>query len=115
MFSLNKLSSLKNKTDIDLLFTNGLSFSSGPIKVYYLKSSSEKSLKVGFSVPKKLIPLAIKRNLVKRRLKERFRRLPDSFFVNSSGSLFVVYISSTVSESSLISSFLKEALAKVLH
>ena len=53
--------------------------------------------------------------IVKRRLKEQFRRLPDSFFVNSSGSLFVVYVGSTVSESSLISFFLKKVLTKVLH
>lgn len=115
MFVLNKASILKNKEDISLVFKKGLSFSSGPLRIFFLSEPSGSSLKVGFSVPKKLIPLAVKRNLIKRRLKEQFRLLPESFFVNSFGKMFVVYTKNSVCESDVISSFLKKALSKTLH
>ena len=55
MFVLNKSTILKNKEDIARVFKNGGSFSSGPIKVVFLSEPCEPALKVGFSVPKKLV------------------------------------------------------------
>ena len=65
MFVLNKSTILKNKEDITRVFKKGGSFSSGPVKVFFLSEPREPALKVGFSVPKKLIPLAVKRNVIK--------------------------------------------------
>jgi ribonuclease P protein component len=115
VFALNKSSVLKKRRDIALVFKEGSSFSSGPVKVFYLSEPANPALKVGFSVPKKLIPLAVKRNLIKRRIKEQFRQLPESFFVNSFGKMFVVYTKNSVYKSDLISLSLIKALTKALH
>ena len=115
MFVLNKSTILKNKEDITRVFKRGGSFSSGPVKVFFLSEPCEPALKVGFSVPKKLIPLAVKRNVIKRRLKEQFRLLPDSVFVNSFGKMFVVYTKSSVCKSDVICSSLTKVLAKIFH
>jgi len=115
MFVLNKSTILKNKEDITRVFKKGGSFSYGPVKIFFLSEPSEPALKVGFSVPKKLIPLAVKRNVIKRRLKEQFRLLPDSVFVNSFGKMFVVYTKNFVCESDVLCSSLTKALTKTLH
>jgi|TARA_B110000914_G_scaffold132444_1_gene115761 ribonuclease P protein component len=115
VFVLNKSSILKRKEDIAFVFKKGRSFSSGPIKVFFLSEPSGSALKVGFSVPKKLIPLAVKRNLIKRRLKEQFRLLPESLFVDVFGKFFIVYTKNSVCESDVISFFLTKALTKMFH
>ena len=115
MFVLNKSTILKNKEDITRVFRKGGSFSCGPVKIFFLSEPSEPALKVGFSVPKKLIPLAVNRNIIKRRLKEQFRLLPNSVFVNSYGKMFVVYTKNSVCESDVICSSLTKALTKTFH
>ena len=111
---INKTTSLKSNVEIESVFNNGLSFSKGVIKILFLEKNS-KVLKVGFSVPKKLIPLAVNRNLIKRRMKESYRALDSSFLSETFGLLFVVYKSNMVVDSKEIRRCLKFLTSKGFH
>lgn len=66
---------LKSKREIDELFSVGKFISESPIRIIYKKSSqpTNNQLTVGISIPKRNIKLAVKRNLIKRRIKEAYR------------------------------------------
>ena len=65
------------KNDIDNLFSNGQSFISYPLRIVYLPEpgdhSTESGVSVLVSVPKRRIKLAVKRNRIKRLIRESFR------------------------------------------
>ena len=65
------------KNDIDNLFDNGQSFISYPLRIVYLSDARELSPKSGISVlvsvPKRRIKHAVKRNRIKRLIRESFR------------------------------------------
>ncbi|MDR0574116.1 MAG: ribonuclease P protein component [Tannerella sp.] len=65
------------KKDIDRLFNSGQSFISYPLRVVYLSdvgdNSSQSGISVLVSVPKKRIKRAVKRNRIKRLIRETFR------------------------------------------
>ena len=63
-------------------------------------------------MPKKLIPLAVKRNLIKRRIKEQIRALPDTVFEKKKGSLFVLFQGKKEVSSKEISSVYKRFVFK---
>lgn len=70
-----KIEKLKSTKDLDGLFGGGKSIHESPIRAIY-KKKAEKStvtLSVGVSAPKKLIKLAVNRNLIKRRIREAYR------------------------------------------
>ena len=75
-FTFPKQERLSWKRHIDLLFANGRSFVAFPLRVIYL-SVEEDALpapaSVLISVPKKKFKRAVKRNLIKRRMREAYR------------------------------------------
>ncbi len=75
-FTLPRTHILRSKTDIDALLERGAVLFRYPIKAYYL--DRETSDQVGFSrmmvsVPKRNFKRAVKRNLLKRRVREAWR------------------------------------------
>ncbi len=68
---------LKSRKQIETLFRSGKAFFVGTIKVVYLLSDSletdSTNLKVGFSIPKRKVKSAVKRNRIRRKLKEAWR------------------------------------------
>jgi len=78
-----KSARLSLKNDIDSLFENGQSFISYPLRIVYLSdtadTSSESGISVLVSVPKKRIKQAVKRNRVKRLIRESFRLNKNAF------------------------------------
>ena len=65
---------LSSKIDIEDLFKSKNTFTQDKIKVYWnLNSSNTEKVSVLFSVPKKIVSLATKRNKIKRLLKESYR------------------------------------------
>lgn len=74
-YTLNKEERLKSKKLIDEIFTKGSSVKLGFLRLNFIETSfeSEYNSKVAFSVPKRNFKLAVKRNLLKRRMKESFR------------------------------------------
>lgn len=74
---LNKNERLKSKKNTGLLFKNGDSLFSFPFKLVYkwLEEGSDKnSVQLLVSVPKKKFKNAVDRNLLRRRIKEAFRK-----------------------------------------
>jgi len=75
--SLNKSERLKKRDHIERLFKQGDSIFEFPIKVYHLRIEDQESaspLLFGVSVPKKKFKRAVDRNLLKRRIREAYRK-----------------------------------------
>ena len=64
---------LKSKKKISFIFENGVTVSSFPIKLFFLKNHNEKKSNVAFTVGKKNLSKAVSRNKVKRLMREVFR------------------------------------------
>lgn len=88
---------LKSKKLIDKLFVEGKSIKSYPLKLVYttIEDSDSPELKTGVSVPKKLVKTAVKRNRIKRLMREVFRK--NKYLVTSdlstSHAFMFIYIS----------------------
>lgn len=65
---------LKSRAGIDRLFQQGKTIVEFPIKLYYAPNPGAISNALVFSVPKRKMKLSVKRNLVKRRMKEAYRK-----------------------------------------
>lgn len=74
-FTFSKNEKLKSKKLIERLFTEGKSVTAYPIKLIYLQveHNGKWSVQAGVSVPKRKIKLAVKRNRIKRLLRESYR------------------------------------------
>ena len=74
-YTLSKEERLSWKRYIDLLFAEGQSFVAFPLRVIYLPLEEEMPARASFlvSVPKKKFNRAVKRNLIKRQVREAYR------------------------------------------
>lgn len=73
---------LKSRKAIELLFEKGHKEKNNPLLVYWLINELPVSYpaQVAISVPKKLFKSAVKRNLIKRRIRESYRKNKASFY-----------------------------------
>ena len=73
--SFKKEERLRSKIIINLLFEKGASFAIGPIRTIWLNAelNSRFPVQVLIAVPKKNVPKAVKRNKIKRRMREAYR------------------------------------------
>jgi len=74
--TFNKAERLCSKKAIEGLFENGYSLFCYPLQVIWSESNSPDSFpaQIAFSVPKRVFKDAVNRNLVRRRMKEAYRR-----------------------------------------
>jgi len=74
-FSYNKFEKLKSRKQIELLFAQGKSISSFPVKVFYLpvEHTPEHPVQVGVGVSARNFKKAVDRNTIKRRMREAYR------------------------------------------
>ena len=99
-FGFLKKQHISSKKDIDLLFNEGKSFTIYPFKILYRHLDTEDCcLKLGISVPKKKHKKAVDRNLLKRRIREAYRKnnVELKKQLNEKGinlHLFLIYLSS---------------------
>jgi ribonuclease P protein component len=95
--SFGKDEKLKSKKLIDILFQQGKSVKSFPLKLVYLPITNPeiKQFKTGVSVPKRLVKTAVGRNRIKRLMREAYRK--NKYLVTHSHpkayALMVIYIS----------------------
>jgi ribonuclease P protein component len=102
-FSKNERLCLKKR--IDSLFSSGRWLRSEHLRLVYLVGDEqlEAPAQIIFSIPKKLHRRAVKRNLLKRRLREAYRLNKPKFYANlgnSSGKLLlgIVYSSAEIAD-----------------
>ena len=106
--------SLKSEKKIELLFNEGsLIKKDGLLLKFYF--FNDDLVKYGVSVPKKKIKSAVKRNLIKRKIRESVR-VSDCFTLLPVGvSFFIIYNYSSVLENKkiciLVDSLLKKLVA----
>jgi len=74
--TLRKHERLYEKTTLDLVFQNGKVIHTPPVKLLWIidKRKNNVPVKAGFSVPKRTFKSAVTRNLLKRRMREAYRK-----------------------------------------
>ncbi len=89
-----KKEKLKNKKLITQLFEEGRAVTSFPIKLIYLKTDLSNGVKIqaGVTVPKKNFKSAVKRNRIKRLLRESYRLNKAAIFNNSEDSFAFLFL-----------------------
>ena len=92
--TLPKAERLCGKTAVVSLFEAGKSISAGCLRCKYLVRADEAPSRIVVSVPKRNFKRAVRRNLLKRRMREAYRRQKD-LLVPSVDVLFI-YTSSEV-------------------
>jgi len=83
-----KKEKLKSKKLIEMLFEEGKTLTSFPLKLIYLKLEVpvDAKFKTSVAVPKKNFKSAVKRNRIKRLLREAYRLNKHLVFNNSEGN-----------------------------
>jgi len=71
--SFPKQEKLKSRKTIEKLFVEGNSFVKYPIKLFFVAQAELNTTQATFAVPKRSFKLAVKRNLIKRQLREAYR------------------------------------------
>ena len=91
--TFRKSERLCSKKAIEALFENGKSFYCSPFLIVWAYSTSDihYPAQVAISVPKKGFKLAVTRNLIKRRIREAYRKNKETLynFLNSSDKKIV--------------------------
>lgn len=118
-FSYPKKEKLKSRKLIDRLFAEGKSVSNYPIKLIYLKSEFAEDVKIqaGVAVPKKNFKSAVKRNRIKRLLREAYRLNKHPVFNNSQDTFafLFLYLGKEMPSFVEIEQNMKRVLAKFLE
>ena len=103
---------LKNKNKIDLIFEKGSTIKGRGflLKTYDFEDGL---VEFGVSVSKKLYPSAVKRNLVKRRVRHQVKDLNFLSLISKGVSFFLVYTSKEVLSSKEIKKSLEGVAQKL--
>jgi len=121
-FTLKKHERLKSKKQLEKLFTSAHSFFAHPIKLLYLiddNTADEWPLKFSVSVPKRKINSAVKRNAVKRKIREAYRLnkipLQEQIIAKSKIklSLMFIFIETETTDFVTIEKSIKKLLTKL--
>ncbi len=121
-FTFQKNERLCSQKLIGELFTSGESFLSYPLKVVFLKTelAIPVEAQATFSVSKRNFKRAVKRNLLKRRMREAYRLNKSCFFQELEGkhhqiALMFVYIGKDILEYAQIEKAMISALKKIVE
>ncbi|MEF9930740.1 MAG: ribonuclease P protein component [Bacteroidales bacterium] len=116
--TLQKAERLSSFKEIEKLALEGKSFFHYPFKVNYLSSPMEtagQNVSIVISVPKRNFKRAVKRNLIRRRIRESYRLNKILLFsqLNIKLNIMFVYVSKEVMDYSKIEPRIKEILEKL--
>jgi ribonuclease P protein component len=120
MNRFSKAERLSGEPVISDLVRNGNFFASAPLHIKYKETTpvSGSFLRVAFSVPKRLFKKATQRNLLKRRMREAYRKDKDELVQllqekRKGLDIFILYSEKEIREFSVIESAMKRCLKKV--
>jgi ribonuclease P protein component len=120
-FTLKKNERLCSQKIIGEMFSSGESFLSYPLKVVFQKTDSSQPYPVqaSFTVSKRNFKRAVKRNLLKRRMREAFRLNKPGFYDELAAkelhiAVMFVFIGKDMIEFSVIEKAMISAFKKVL-
>ncbi|WP_422082790.1 ribonuclease P protein component [Ulvibacterium sp.] len=93
-FTFPKKEKLKSRKLFDALFTKGKAITKYPVKLIYLETElpNDVKIQVGVAVPKKSFKSAVKRNRIKRLLREAYRLNKPMVFNNSEGNFAFLFL-----------------------
>lgn len=93
-FTLPKKERLKSKKLIEQLFAEGKTIAHYPIRLIYLKTKLEDSakIKVGVTTSKRNFKGAVKRNRIKRLMRESYRLNKSQIFNNIEGDYAFMFL-----------------------
>lgn len=99
-YTLGKDEKLKSKIYIEQLFAEGKRVKNFPLQLIYLPINHDAKfpIKVGFSVPKRNVKLAVNRNRIKRLMREVYRKNKHSFADNLTDKYVFMFIYMTKEE-----------------
>jgi ribonuclease P protein component len=90
-FKYPKVTKLKSKKTIDVLFTSGKSIAKYPLRLVYMPCKTiETGSKMGVSVSKKYFKKAVDRNYYKRVLREAYRQHKNILAQNENPYFFML-------------------------
>lgn len=119
-FTLKKEERLCSPKTLERLFTEGESFLVFPLKVVFLKTESSLPYpaSAAFAVSKRNFKRAVKRNLLKRRMREAYRLNKNLLYdelatKNGRISIMFIFVGKDVSEFAPIEKAMISALKKV--
>ncbi|REE83584.1 ribonuclease P protein component [Lutibacter oceani] len=93
-YTLGKEEKLKSKKLIEQLFAEGKHVKSFPLRLIYLPLNHKGTfpIKVGFSVPKRNVKLAVNRNRIKRLMREVYRKNKHLFIEHIENKYVFMFI-----------------------
>ena len=114
-FTFNKHEKLKSKKLIEQLFIEGKSVSAYPLKMMYLKIDHDgfTPVKVGVSVSKRKFKSAVKRNRIKRLLREGYRTNKHIIYENISDKYIFMFLYVDENEHKYV--FIEEKMINLLE
>ena len=120
--TFNKYERLRNKMIIEGLFENGEIFFSPLLKVVWQKSADPHPYpaQIAFSVPKKRFRFAVIRNLIRRRMREAYRKNKQFLYeelsaINTQIVFVVIFRGDNIPNYITIEKSLKEMIKELLR
>jgi ribonuclease P protein component len=120
-FSYNKFEKLKSRKQIELLFAQGKSISSFPVKVFYLpvEHTPLHPIQVGVGVSARNFKKAVDRNTIKRRMREAYRlhKLPLHAHLmaeQKSVAVFILWIDKQLPTTAALQDLMPGVLEKLI-
>lgn len=109
----SKKEKLKSSKLIEKLFIEGKSVYFYPLKLIYIESESNDkvNIKIGFGVSKRNFKRSVDRNLLKRRMREAYRKNKPKVS-NKNYTCMLVYSSKKIEDYTLIENKLNQCLTK---
>ena len=111
-FTFSKEERITHKGDIEKLFISGKKLNLFPFDIRYYSGKMGSLNKVLISVSKKNIKSAVKRNLIKRRIRESYR-LNKEQLSNSGYSIAIIYVDNKILKFKQIDDFIKKVLKNI--
>ncbi len=120
-FSYNKFEKLKSRKQIELLFAQGKSISSFPVKVFYLpvEHTPVHPVQVGVGVSARNFKKAVDRNTIKRRMREAYRlhKLPlheHLMAAEKSVAVFILWIDKQLPTTAALQDLMPTVIEKLI-